>query len=194
MAKKRKSKVNKSESIRQILAGNPNAPSAEVIAALKEQKIDVTAKDVGTIRWKMGKSGASPSTTEAAEAAPRRKVGGKRKKMARGDKTKAVRDLLLAKPELGPTAAAEELQKRGWQVTATYVSNVKHLMKNKTQDAAAESRAASVPVSARASREADSVSVNALFAAKDLVQKLGGLEQARQALATLAQLSQLGRT
>ena len=189
MAKKRKRKGNKSEAIRQYLTANPNATAAEVISALKTQRIKVTSSNVSTIKWSMKKtaeSGAEPATPGKPGAGHQ----GKRSAGKTMSKSQATREFLAANPDMGPKAASESLRARGFDVSPTHVSNIKFTMKK--QGPAAAAAPARVPAVAAASGEADQVSVSALFAAKDLVRKLGGLEQARQAITTLAQLAQLG--
>lgn len=186
MAKKRrKRRVNKSESIRQYLLTNPNAPAAEVVSALKEQKISVTPNNVNNVRSKLRKAdGGMSGQPVQAEEMERRKPAAAQAKGSSGkkiNKTKAVRAFVAEHPEMGPKAASAALRLQGIQVSPTHFSNIKSSMKAK--GIMPETR------QAEPAAEAEDVSVSALFAAKDLVQKLGGIEQARQAIATLAQLA-----
>jgi len=189
--KKRKRKSNKSEAIRQYLTENPEAPAADVIAALKAKRMVVTPNNVSTIRWNMkkaeaGKEAQAADTATEAAAAPVRKRAGRKSAARKGSKSQAVRDFVIQNPEVGPTAASAMLKAQGINVSPTHFSNIKSSMKSKGTRPAARARR-------QATGEADHVSVSALFAAKQLAEKLGGLEQARQAIATLAQLAQSGQ-
>ena len=191
MAKKRKRKGNKSEAIRQYLTANPNASAADVISALKEQGVEVTSNNVSTIKWSMKKAGESGASPAAPATPGKRSTGPKAKRTSKKKRSKsqAVREFLAANPEIGPKAASDALSARGINVLPTHISNIKFSMK---KQGPAPATPAAAPAAQAASDDADQVSVSALFAAKELVQKLGGLEQARQAISTLAQLAQLG--
>ncbi len=76
MAKK-KADVNKSLEIRNFMESNPKAKPREVVAALKDRGIDVSAQFVSTVKSNSMKTGAAPkrrgrpagSTKRAAVAA-----------------------------------------------------------------------------------------------------------------------------
>ena len=51
-----KQKVNKSQAIRDYVAGHPNAPAKDVVAALAKKKISVSAGTVATVKSKAGLS------------------------------------------------------------------------------------------------------------------------------------------
>jgi len=116
----------------------------------------------------------APKATPA-EAAP---------DMPRGTKTAAIKATLKANRNKGPKEIAELLQAEGWDVDAQRVSVVKSAMKKgkkkKTVPAAAPEAAPAIPK--------DAVSVGLLVKAKKLVQELGGVKEARNALNALAQL------
>lgn len=107
-------------------------------------------------------------------------------------KAQAMRDALASDPKGMPKDIAERLSAQGWNVTAKEVSQAKFLLKargkkgkKKGTRKAAVKVAEAVPAAAV---PADLVSVAALQKAKKLVHELGGLGQAKQALAALAQL------
>jgi len=110
-------------------------------------------------------------------------------------KTKAqiIREAIEADSKAMPKAIADRLTAEGLSVTANEVSQAKYLMKvakKKRGPKAASRRAAkaeAVSVSA-AAPAGDMVSVAALQKAKKLIQELGGVKEAKQALAALAQL------
>ena len=112
--------------------------------------------------------------TPAAEAKP-----------ARGAKTAAVKAALKAHKNKSPKEIAELLTASGLTTTAGQVSNVKSLLASKRKAKAAS--AATVEAAAPAV-PADAISLAALQAAKKLIQELGGVANAKQALNALGQL------
>lgn len=107
-------------------------------------------------------------------------------------KAQAIRDLLAVDPKAMPKDVADKLSAEGWSVTAKEVSQAKFLMgraKQKPNKKAASKPAKDAPAAAStAAVPADLVSVAALQKAKKLVQELGGVREAKQALAALGQL------
>jgi hypothetical protein len=107
---------------------------------------------------------------------------------AKTTKAQAIRDALAADPKGMPKDVAAKLSIEGWNVTANEVSQAKYLLKakKKVKKKAAATPAEAVPDAAAV--PADMVSVAALQKAKKLIQELGGVKEAKQALAALAQL------
>jgi hypothetical protein len=103
------------------------------------------------------------------------------------NKTKAVRDYLKQNPGALPVAVSEALKAQGVDVNPKYVSNVKFKLgiKKRRTKAVAKGEGAT-PAAAVA--PTDMISVAALQKAKKLVQEIGGVQQAKQALAALGQL------
>jgi uncharacterized membrane protein len=105
-------------------------------------------------------------------------------------KAQSIRDALAAQPKAMPKEIADKLTAEGISVTANEVSQAKYqikLAKKKRRQKAAPKAADAAP-SAAAAPAGDLVSVAALQKAKKLVQELGGVKEARQALVALAQL------
>lgn len=104
-------------------------------------------------------------------------------------KAQAIRDTLAAEPKAMPKDLADKMTAAGWNVTANEISQAKYQLKvakkKKRQQKAAAKAAEAVPAAAV---PADLVSVAALQKAKKLVQELGGVKEAKQALAALSQL------
>ena len=104
-------------------------------------------------------------------------------------KAQAIRDALAADPKGMPKDIADKLTAEGWNVTANEVSQAKYQLKvakkKKRQQKAAAKTAEAAPAAAV---PADMVSVAALQKAKKLIQELGGVKEAKQALAALSQL------
>ena len=105
-------------------------------------------------------------------------------------KAQSIRDALAAEPKAMPKDIADKLIAEGISVTANEVSQAKYQLKvakKKRRQKAAPKAAAATPPAAVAPA-GDLVSVAALQKAKKLVQELGGVKEARQALVALAQL------
>lgn len=98
-------------------------------------------------------------------------------------KTAAIRAALKAHPGKPPKEIAELLQADGWDVKAQRVSIVKSAMKAKKK-----ARAAAVAPKAAPAAPADAISLDSLKKAKALVSQLGGIDEAKAALAALAEL------
>ena len=104
-------------------------------------------------------------------------------------KAQAIRDALAADPKGMPKDIADKLTAAGVNVSANEVSQMKYQLKaakkKKRQQKAAAKAAEAAPATAV---PADLVSVAALQKAKKLIQELGGVKEAKQALAALSQL------
>ena len=110
-------------------------------------------------------------------------------------KAQAIRDALNADPDGMPKVIAEKLSAEGWKASAQEVSQIKYQLKaakKKTGEKAASNPAKAVAAAPAAVSSADApadlVSVAALQKAKKLVQELGGVKEAKRALAALGQL------
>lgn len=105
-------------------------------------------------------------------------------------KAQSIRDALTAEPKAMPKDIADKLTSQGVNVTANEVSQAKYQLKiaKKKRRQKAASHAVGAAPSAAAATAGDLVSVAALQKAKKLVQELGGVKEAKQALVALAQL------
>jgi hypothetical protein len=105
-------------------------------------------------------------------------------------KAQSIRDALAAEPKAMPKDIADKLTAEGIAVTANEVSQAKYQLKvaKKKGRKKAPLKAAGATPPAAAAPADDLVSVAALQKAKKLVQELGGVKEARQALVALAQL------
>jgi hypothetical protein len=105
-------------------------------------------------------------------------------------KAQSIRDALAAEPKAMPKDIADKLTAEGISVTANEVSQAKYQIKvaNKKRRQKGAGKAAVAASPAAAAPAGDLVSVAALQKAKKLVQELGGVKEARQALVALAQL------
>lgn len=118
-----------------------------------------------------------------------------KKKAAKGvNKSQAIRDYKAANPDAGPTAIVAALGEQGLTVTSALVSNVlttakkgKKTGKKRGRPPKAVGKKPGRPPKAASS--GPDVNLNALIAAKKLVDQLGGnVAQAKAALDALAKL------
>jgi len=98
-----------------------------------------------------------------------------------GNKSQAIRDALAANPDKSPKEITELLTAQGFNVTPAYVSIVKY-----NQSKASGKKDGKVVVRRKVGRAAaGNSSLGAMEAAVSFVQSVGGLDQAKQALAML---------
>ncbi|MBC8871901.1 MAG: hypothetical protein H8E44_20930 [Planctomycetes bacterium] len=109
------------------------------------------------------------------------------KKKSKVSKTQVIKDYLAAHPDAGPKEVAAAVNKQGLGITTNYVSNVKSKMKGKGKGK--KKVAAKKTVAAKQQAASDQISLSALLQAKKLVAKLGGVDQAKEAISALAQLT-----
>lgn len=121
------------------------------------------------------------------------------------NRMQAIKNYLAKNPNAMPKATAEELQKQGVNVSAQYVSTVKNKLKKDAEITAPKSVAEEQVPKKRAVKKKvrrkkkvapkkqeatdDKISLSALKEAKKLAERLGGIEQAKQAISALAQLT-----
>jgi hypothetical protein len=103
------------------------------------------------------------------------------KKAHSGNKSQAIREALAANPDKGPTVIAELLKRQGYNVSPTYVSDVKSAGKAK----AARKVTRRVPIRRPS---AGSSGAGPMGAALEFIRSAGGLAEAKQILDTIAQI------
>ena len=109
----------------------------------------------------------------------------RKKRKSTVNKSQAVRDFVTENPSTGPTESAAKLTETlGVKITPNNVSTVKFQMKKGGSSPAKKSRGG------RRAAANGQVGFDQMMAATDLVNKLGGVDQAQRALAALAQLQQ----
>ena len=105
---------------------------------------------------------------------------------ARGARSQAVRDFFGKNPDAPVKAVIEALKAQGVDVSAALVGSIKYNKGAKKKTSASATKA---PVATKQSAVgSNGLSAADLFEAKTLADKLGGIDQARKALETLAQL------
>lgn len=166
----------RSNAIREYLKSNPAAGPNQVVAALKEQGINVTKGLVSNIKYggqsskKKGKSGRRASAA----------IGHKRRGAATLSET--VREFLRSHPGAMPKAIKEGLKAQGVKVSTSLISFVKY-------GRPAKKASPSLRVAARktTSRNVD-LTAQQLIQVKRLSDSLGGAARVRQALEALEEL------
>lgn len=173
MARK-KGGVNKSAAVREYFKENPQASANEVATALSAKGIKITPALVYNVRANDNKKAAGGNGAA--------KRGRSSKAAAHGSKAEAIR---AAFERLGSSARARdviaELSKQGIEVTNAHVANVRARMGTPAR-----------PTSGRAARGGaggEQVSLEQLIVAKNMAEKLGGIDSARRMLDALAKLS-----
>jgi hypothetical protein len=190
---------NRSQSIREYLAGHPAAMPKDVVAALKAKGVVVAPGLVGLIKFQM-KRGAS----NAIRRGPGRPKGSKNKvtRMATaaktgsrsGNKSAAVREYLAANPTASPVQVQQALAARGIIISASLASQIKYSKRGpgRPKGSRRGRRVAAVTVQ-RVGRPValgsnGRFSAEDLLAAKAIVDRVGGIEAAKRALDLLAEL------
>ncbi len=175
----KKDAPNKSKAIRDYLTKNPGAMPKEVVAALKEQGIDVKANVVSVTKSNM--------------------KGGSKKKARRGrtaggpNKSQAVRDYLSKNPDATAKEIQPALAKEGLKVDAQMINSIKWKLnkagapKKTKARKKAPGRPAGRPAAAKVS-SAGSLTAQDLVAAKQFVDQIGSIKDALSAVETLEKL------
>lgn len=164
MAKKKSTTAagSKSDAIRAVIAAQPNASLKEIKARLRARNVKASDALVNKIKYSRKPSGR------------KKKAARGRNNHAGGSKADAIRNMF---DEMGRDARPRDviaaLKGRGIVVTSAQVSMLRRKLPGN---------------GARRSKTAGGVSLDQLLAAKHLAERLGGIENARQALDSLARL------
>jgi hypothetical protein len=193
---------NLSQSIRDYLAGHPNAMPKDVIAALKAKGVIVAPGLVGLIKFQMkrGKGGGAKPTRRG----PGRPKGSKNKvaRMSAAGKTRgrssnksdAVREYLAANPNASPATVQQALKAQGIIISASLASQIKYAKRGPGRPkGSGRARAVATPTRRvgrpTAARSNGSLRAEDLLAAKAFVDRVGGTAAATKAIELLEQLS-----
>ncbi len=123
-----------------------------------------------------------PKTTETAATEPKK------------SKTAVIIAALQAHPDKMPKELAELLQAEGWDINAQRISVEKSKMKDRNKQKARRkptTKTASVEAPAAVATAAtaeEGISFDSLKKAKQMAEQLGGIQQAKAAIAALAEL------
>ncbi len=109
-------------------------------------------------------------------------------------KTAVIIAALQAHPDKMPKELAKLLQAEGWDIKAQRISVVKSKLKDRNkQKARRKPRTKTAPVeapavAATAPKSEEGISFDSLKKAKQMAEQLGGIQQAKAAIAALAEL------
>lgn len=174
---------SKSESIRGYLSDNPLASPRDIVAGLKEKGIEVSDGLAKMVRYARGKK-----TGRKGRRRRRAVVAAAPASAARGTKSLAVREYLNDHPTAGPKEIVAALNEKGIEVSPGLASIIKY-KKKKSRGGRRKVRITRARAVAPApTRVTGGLTAAHLLEAKKLVDQLGGVAQARQALETLEQL------
>ena len=115
---------------------------------------------------------------KAAAKKPAKKTPGAKPGKRKVNKSEAIRQYKAANPEAGPTAIADALTKKGIKVVPAQVSNVL---------TAAAKKDGKAPRGRRGG--GDQVSLSSLMDTQAFIDKVGGVESAKQLLGAVEKLS-----
>lgn len=118
------------------------------------------------------------------------------KKRSGPNKSKAIRDYYESNPDAKPAAVVDALKSKGITVTAAFVSTIRSTSKKKPgkktgrrgRPKGSVSKRAGRPAKAPAAKASASVSIDQLVKVKKMVAEVGGVGEARAALAALEKL------
>lgn len=188
MAKKStKEGANKSELTRQYVAKNPSAGPKDIVTALKAEGIEISMALASKIKYDKSRKGG-------AKKAGRKKVASRAAAPStnatseRGNKAEAIRQ---AAKSLGkkvrPRDVIAMLKEQGIEVSSAQVSTT---LKSMGMRRTRRGRRAAIGGmgSSRVASHSQPVTVEDLIAAKKLVNQLGSVEAASQAISALARL------
>lgn len=186
MAKKAvKEGVNRSDATRKYVAAHPTASPTEIVAGLKAEGVEVSLSLASKIKYDRSRKGGGKKGRKkkaaAAKAVSRKGAG------ERGEKAEAIR---AAARSIGgkvrPRDVIAMLVEQGIEVSSAQVSTTLRKMgMRKTKRGRKPGR----PAASTGAAHSRSISIDDLIAAKKLVEQLGSIEAASQALSTLAKLT-----
>jgi len=105
------------------------------------------------------------------------------------NKTQAVKDFLAENPDATTKDVVAAMKKQRIVVSTNYVSTIKSKGKGKKKVAAKKKAVAKKKAAPKKKAADDRISLSALKEAKKLAATLGGIEQAKEAISALAQLT-----
>ncbi|QGJ68494.1 Hypothetical protein PBC10988_1530 [Planctomycetales bacterium 10988] len=207
--------TNASQAIRDYLQDNNDAPNKEVIAAIKDRYgFEPSAQLVSTVRRQRMPEGEAESEspeTEAPAEPPKKKrakkssnkrakkttkrsakgMSRKKKSTRSGSLTSHIIEYLEENPTAKPAEVQSALSDKGIKVSSQLIYQARtrmNLPKSTGKKKTTKRTKKTTKVTAAPAVKASGESVVKLKEAKELVAKLGGIENARQALSVLEEL------
>lgn len=174
----------RSQAVREFLAQHPEASTKDVVAAMQEKGLQISEALASKIKY------AKPAKKSGAKGRGRLKSG-TAGDLERGARSRAIREYLAQNPAATAKDIIPALREQGIEVNEGLISNIKYGKKGKASSGQLVSVAAIRSTSGRngtAPVGPNGITARELFEAKRLVDVLGGIEQAKRALATLEEL------
>lgn len=176
--------VNKTEMTREYMAKHPAAGLKEIVEALKAEGVKISRSLAGKIKY--GASGSKKGRRSQKPGLRATSAHG----AERGSKAEAIRSAARSiGKKVRPRDVIAMLQEQGIMVTSAQVSTTLKKMGMRRTRRGGRPQIAAAAVARKAPAISDRVLLDDLIAAKRLVEKLGGIEQARTAVSALARLS-----
>ena len=163
----------KSQAIQEYMAANKEANVQQIFDGLKEKGINVSLGLVKAVKYgKKGKKSAARRARRTMASNGRPAVSG----------SESIRQFIATHPGAMPKEVRQGLRQQGVKVSLGLISNVKYTSGKKKR----KMRASVVHAAAR--RTSVAVTVEQLLEVKKFADSLGGADQVRMALDTLAEL------
>ena len=105
------------------------------------------------------------------------------------NKTQAVKDYLAENPDAATKDVVAAMKKQRITVSPNYVSTIRSKGKGKKKGVAKKKVAAKKKAAPKKKAADDKISLSAIMEAKKLAAKLGGIENAKEAISALAKLT-----
>lgn len=176
--------VNRSEATRKYIAAHPTASPTEIVEGLKAEGVEVSLSLASKIKYDRSRKGGGKKGRKkkaaTTKAAP--KASGER-----GEKAEAIRAAARSiKGKVRPRDVIAMLAEQGIEVSSAQVSTtLKAMGMRKT----GRGRKPGRPAATARAAHSGTISIDDLIAAKKLVEQLGSVEAASQALSALAKLT-----
>jgi len=174
---------SKSKAIRAFLKKKPGASVQEVQDALKQQGVEASIALVSKLKYSKGKKRRGRKPATLARGRQDKSAASAQNGTEQINKSQSIRD---AFQELGRSAHPKEIRialtEKGIDVSSAQISNVRTAMRAKRKQ-----RMASVPTRT-VETSPGAITVDHLLAAKKLVEQVGSIEAAQQAVQVFGKL------
>lgn len=165
----------KSAAIQEYLAANKAANPKQIVEAMKQKGVEVSLGLASAVKYGKGKRSSAKKA---------RRVTAKGRPAVSG--SESIRQFIAKHPGAMPKEIRQGLKQQGVKVSVGLISNVKYGGGKKAGTKKRRTRTAGVHAAAR--KTSASVTVEQLLEVKKFADSLGGADQVRKALDTLAEL------
>lgn len=179
--------ASKSELTRKYVKANPAANPKAIVEGMKAEGVDISLALANKIKYDPARKGGAKKGRRKKKVAGRRAAASKNGVFDKGNKAEAIRQAARSiGGKVRPKEVIAMLSAEGIKVSSAQVSTTLKRMGMKRTRRGRKVGAVAAP---RAASRSESISLDDLIAAKRLVEKVGGVEAASQALSALAKLS-----